>query len=81
MDRRSRPALAGHGHGGAHWHVSALLVLAGLTWVGFFVLLAYSTWMAGAGASIATVVALVGIVPGAVALIAGGIGGMTSRGR
>ena len=78
MVRRSRPALAGHGHHDAHWHVSALLVLAGLTWVGFFGLLAYSTWLAGAGASIAIIVAVVGVVPGVIALIAGGIGGLWS---
>ena len=81
MQRRGRPALAGHGHGAAHWQVSALLVLAGFTWVGFFGLLAYSTWLAGAGTSIAIIVAVVGIVPGAIALIAGGIGGLSSRGR
>ena len=81
MVRHGRPALAGSGHGSAHWQVSALLVLAGFSWVGFFGLLAYSTWLAGAGASTAIAVAVVGIVPGVLALIAGGIGGLTSRGR
>ena len=81
MVRHRRPALAGHGQGDARWHASALLVLAGMTWVGFFGLLAYSTWLAGAGASVATIVAVVGIVPGALVLIAGGISGFTSRGR
>ena len=81
MVRHSRPALAGLGHTDVRRHTSALLVLAGLTWVGFFGLLAYSTWLAGAGASTAIIVAVVGIVPGALVLIAGGIGGYASRGR
>ena len=78
---RPRPAIAGHVPGSAHWHIPALLVLAGMTWVGFFGLLAYSAWLAGAGAGVSIAVVAIAIVPGALALIAGGIGGLTSRGR
>jgi hypothetical protein len=40
-----------------------LLVLAGLTWGGFFGCLAYAAWLAGVGVHGAAVIAVVALVP------------------